>query len=241
MTTLLVGASGATGKLLVEQLLHAGQKVKIIVRSTGNTPDFWSTNENITIIRVNIMEMGVDELTKHLADCQSVASCLGHNMTWKGIYGKPQKLVTGTVRLLCEAIFKIAPKKPIKFVLMNTAGNSNRDLHEPISIGQKMVIGLLRLLLPPHPDNEKAADYLRVTIRQKNPLIEWVAVRPDSLIDQESVTDYSLHVSPTRSALFNPGKTSRINVAHFMSKLITDDNLWNQWKGQMPVIYNDTN
>ena len=44
--------------------------------------------------------------------------------------------------------------------------------------------------------------------------------------------------SPTRCAIFNAGKTSRINVGHFMAALITDDNTWNLWKGQMPVIYN---
>ena len=162
-------------------------------------------------------------------------------MTWKGIYGKPRKLVTDTVRLLCDAILKNTPEEPIKFVLMNTAGNSNRDLDEPISLGQKMVIGLLRLLLPPHPDNEKAADYLRVNVKQNNQYIEWVAVRPDNLINEEKVTEYSLHISPTSSAIFNPGKTSRINVGHFIARLITDDDIWNRWKGQMPVIYNDTN
>ncbi|MAX09624.1 MAG: NAD-dependent epimerase, partial [Candidatus Marinimicrobia bacterium] len=30
---------------------------------------------------------------------------------------------------------------------------------------------------------------------------------------------------------------SRVNVAAFMNKLITDQNLWEKWKGQMPVIY----
>ncbi len=32
--------------------------------------------------------------------------------------------------------------------------------------------------------------------------------------------------------------TSRINVGHFMADLITDEEIWNRWKGQMPVIYN---
>lgn len=241
MTTLVVGASGATGKLLVEQLLKSGQKVKIIVRSTSNIPDTWSSDNNLTIIRKNIAQVGVDEMVNYLSDCQAVVSCLGHNLTWKGIYGKPRKLVTDTVRLLCDAILKNTPEEPIKFVLMNTAGNSNRDLDEPISLGQKMVIGLLRLLLPPHPDNEKAADYLRVNVKQNNQYIEWVAVRPDNLINEEKVTEYSLHISPTSSAIFNPGKTSRINIGHFIARLITDDDIWNRWKGQMPVIYNDTN
>jgi hypothetical protein len=43
---------------------------------------------------------------------------------------------------------------------MNTTGNRNRDLNEPISLRQKCVIVVLRLLLPSHVDNEKAADYL---------------------------------------------------------------------------------
>jgi len=241
MKTLVVGASGATGKLLVNQLLDKGQQLTIIVRPTSNIPDEWNSHERIAVIKANIAEMDMAGMTALLADCQAVASCLGHNRTLKGLFGKPAKLVTGSVRLLCEAIIKLTPGKPVRFVLMNTAGNSNRDLNEPVVYVQRIVIELLRLILPPHPDNEKAADYLRVNIGQNNPGIEWVAVRPDALIDEEAVTDYSLHISPTRSALFNPGQTSRINVANFMARLITEDNLWNQWKGQMPVIYNDTN
>jgi hypothetical protein len=129
------------------------------------------------------------------------------------------------------------PEKPIKYVLMNTSGNRNRDLNEPISFGQKCVIALLRLLLPPHVDNEKAADFLRIKIGQDNPMIEWTAVRPDGLINESEVTEYEVHPSPIRSAIFNAGKVSRINVAHFMATLIGNDDLWQKWKGQMPVIY----
>ncbi|MEB2778681.1 NAD(P)-binding oxidoreductase [Algoriphagus sp. D3-2-R+10] len=240
LATLVVGASGATGKLLVERLLESGQKIKVIVRSTSNIPDHWNTIENLTIIKRKIAEITPEEMSEYIADCQAVASCLGHTMTWNGIYGKPEKLVTDTVRLLCEAIIKNASERPIKFVLMNTAGNSNRDIYEPVSVGEKMVIGMIRLLLPPHPDNEKAADYLRLKVGQNNPNIEWVVVRPDTLINEENFSEYSLHKSPTRSAIFNPGKTSRINVGHFMARLILDDDLWSTWKGQMPVIYNVT-
>lgn len=239
MNTLIIGASGATGKQLVAQLLKSGQKVKVIVRPTSQIPEDWQNNDNVTIIKQELSAIGVNEMVNYLSDCQAVASCLGHNMSWKGIYGKPRKLVTDAVRLLCEAIEKMEPEKPVKFVLMNTAGNRNRDLKEPVSFAQKMVVGLIRLLLPPHTDNEDAADHLRVHIGQKNPKIEWVAVRPDTLINEEDVTNYTLHPSPTSSAIFKPGKTSRINVGNFMARLITDDNLWEQWKGQMPVIYNE--
>jgi len=121
---------------------------------------------------------------------------------------------------------------------MNTTGNRNRDLSEPISFGQKCVIGLIRVMVPPHVDNEQAADYLRCRVGQNDAVIEWAAVRPDTLIDETEVTEYEVHPSPIRSAIFDAGKTSRINVGHFMAELITDDLTWNKWKGQMPVIYN---
>jgi hypothetical protein len=238
MRTLVVGASGATGKQLVAQLLDLGQEVKVIVRPTGTIPGTWRNNDKVSIIEANISEISKDEMVKYVEDCHAVASCLGHNLTLKGIYGKPRKLVTDAVRLLCCAIEKNSPVKPVKFVLMNTTGNSNRDLNEPASFAQKIVLGLIRVLLPPQPDNEKAADFLRLNIGQKSAFIEWVTVRPDGLIDQDKVTEYMIHPSPTRSPLFNPGKTSRINVGNFMARLISENGLWEKWKGQMPVIYN---
>ena len=121
---------------------------------------------------------------------------------------------------------------------MNTAGNSNRDLDEQISAGQKCVIGLLRLMLPPHADNEDAADYLRTQIGQNDPIIEWAVVRPDALIDEAKKTEITVYPSPIRSAIFDSGKISRINVACFMADLIDDEDVWKQWVGKMPVIYN---
>ncbi len=167
-----------------------------------------------------------------------MASCLGHNISLKGIFGPPRRLVTDATRRLCNAIKAAESEAPVKFVLMNTTANSNRDLHEPFSFGEKCVLGLLRLLLPPQADNEKAADYLRTKVGQNDGVIEWVAVRPDNLIDESEVTEYEVVASPIRSAIFDPGTTSRINVGHFMADLITDDDVWNTWKGQMPVIYN---
>jgi hypothetical protein len=238
MTTLVLGATGATGKHLVQQLISLGQIVKVVVRPTSKVPDDWQSSKNVAIIKASIHEMSVAEMVSHLKGCTAVASCLGHNLSFKGVYGAPRKLVSDSVRLVCEAHLKSKPLKPLKMVLMNTAGNSNRDLNEPISLGEKMSVALIRTLLPPHRDNELASDYLRLNIGQNHPFIQWVVIRPDTLIDEEKTSDYSLHASPTRSAIFNPGQTSRINVGNFMARLIVNDDLWNTWKGQMPVIYN---
>jgi len=238
MTTLVVGASGATGQLLVEQLLNRGENVKIIVRSPDSLPENIEKHDNLSVIHASVLDLSDAEMAQHVSGCDAVASCLGHNMTFKGMYGHPRKLVTDATRRLCDAIRANKAEAPIKFVLMNTTGNRNRDLSEPISFGQKCVIGLIRVMVPPHVDNEQAADYLRSRIGQNDAVIEWAAVRPDTLIDETEVTEYEVHPSPIRSAIFDAGKTSRINVAHFMAELITDDLTWNKWKGQMPVIYN---
>jgi NAD(P)-dependent dehydrogenase (short-subunit alcohol dehydrogenase family) len=238
MTILVVGASGATGRLLVEQLLNRGQNVKVIVRSPNKLPEALKNLDHLSVIHASVLELSDAEMARHVNGCDAVASCLGHNMSLKGLFGHPRRLVTDTTRRLCNAIKANKSAEPTKFVLMNTAVNSNRDLHEPLSFVERCIVGLLRLLLPPHVDNEKAADYLRINVGPNNEIIEWAAVRPDSLINEDKVTEYEVHPSPTRSTIFNAGLTSRINVAHFMADLITDDDTWNRWKGQMPVIYN---
>lgn len=237
MTTLVVGASGATGRQLLEQLLNRGQQVRAIVRSPENLPEVLRNQENLSLIQASVLDLSDAEMVQYVKGCDAVVSCLGHNLNFKGIFGHPRHLVTDATRRLCNAVKANKPTDPVRFVLMNTTGNRNRDLEEAISFGEKCVIGLIRLLVPPHRDNEQAADYLRIQIGQQDRAIEWAAVRPDTLINEDEVTEYEVHPSPTRSAIFDAGKTSRINVGHFMAELITDDELWNRWKGQMPVIY----
>jgi len=238
MTVLVVGASGATGRLLVRRLLDRGHTVRAIVRSPDKLPEDLRRHDRLSVIHASVMDLGDAELARHVEGCAAVASCLGHSLSLKGVFGPPRLLVTDAVRRLCDAVKAGSPERPVRFVLMNTTGNSNRDLNEPRAPVENAAIGLIRVLLPPHADNERAADYLRARIGKKDKAIEWVVVRPDSLINEDTVTEYEVHPSPTRSPLFHPGKTSRINVADFMADLIGDDDLWGEWRGQMPVIYN---
>lgn len=238
MEILIVGGSGATGKLLIEELLNRGHQVKAVVRSVERLPKHLREHPQLSIVEASVLDITNNEMVEHLRGCSAVASCLGHNLSFKGVYGSPRRLVTDATRRLCDALNEHSAEQPFKFVLMNTTGNRNRDLEEPISFAQRCVIGLLRMALPPHADNEEAADYLRTEIGQSNPNIEWAAVRPDGLTNEDAVKDYELHLSPTRSAIFDAGQTSRINVAHFMAELITEPPTWDEWKGQMPVIYN---
>ncbi|NRB41222.1 MAG: SDR family oxidoreductase [Pseudomonadales bacterium] len=238
MTTLVVGASGAIGRLLVEQLLAQGEEVKIIVRSIDSLPEPLKQHRLLSITEASLLELSDAELLAQVQGCRAVVSCLGHNLTFKGMFGHPRRLVCNAVQRLCAAIEKTPAQSPVKFILMNTTGNQNTLAGETVSLAQSAVIALIRNLLPPHADNEMAAAYLQSNFTAHQKRIEWTAVRPDSLIDEAAATEYHVHKSPTRSAIFDAGKTSRINVAHLMSQMIINDDLWEQWKYQMPVIYN---
>ena len=132
MTTLVVGANGATGRLLVEQLLNRGEKVKVIVRSTDNLTEESKNHENLSVTQASLLELSDTGLREHVRSCDAIASCLGHNMTLKGIYGHPRRLVTDATRRLCQAVAANKPEKTVRFILMNTAGNSNRDIPEQV-------------------------------------------------------------------------------------------------------------
>ena len=201
-------------------------------------PVAFTQSESLSITVASVLDLSEDELLEQVQGCRAVVSCLGHNLTFAGMFGQPRRLVSECVQRLCQAIEKTEPLVPVKFILMNTTGNQNTQAGERVSASQSFVVGLIRHLLPPHADNETAADFLQLNYAGSQSKLEWVAVRPDSLVNDELVTEYDVFASPIRSAIFDAGTTSRINVANLMTKLLIDKNLWQKWKGQMPVIYN---
>lgn len=237
MKILVLGASGATGRQAVKQLLLRKILVRGVVRR-GNTVLHDIANDPLLeIVTENIAEIDERGYDRLLDGCDLAIVCLGHNITLKGIYGKPRLLVTDALKNLCGAIER-SGKKGFRLILMSTVANRNKRMNERYACADRIVLSLLIPVLPPHRDNLRAAAYLNDVIGQDSPSIEWVAVRPDALIDAYTVTGYDVQPSPSQSPVFKPRKVSRINVAHFMAELLTDDALWNQWKGKMPVVCN---
>ncbi|MCH8346869.1 MAG: SDR family oxidoreductase [Chloroflexi bacterium] len=236
MLVLVVGATGKTGRPLVEQLLAKNHEVRVIVRSSHKLPAEVLENPNTTVIVASLLDLTDEEMAEHVKDCDVVVSCLGHVLNLKGIFGAPRKLCTDATRRLCNAIEKNRPPKPTKFILMNTVGVQNPDLGEKRSWLERGLLTLLRHTLPPQKDNETAAEHLRSTVGKKSTYVEWCSVRPDSLIDA-GVSPYDIEESPVTS-VFSGRPTTRSNVAQFMTELIENAELWSRWKYRMPVIMN---
>ena len=235
---LVLGATGATGRHVAEFLLERGHSVTVIVRSKSRLSRQLLDQPNLRVIDGTVLNLPDEKLEDIVKSCTGVVSCLGHRMSFKGMYGHPRRLVTESVKRVCAAIKAAHTSGPVKFVLMNTTGNHNPETDQPISRAQRMVVGLLRILIPPHVDNEQAAHFFKEQIGKEDERIKWIVVRPDGLIDEPESSAYELFPAPIRSAIFDPGKVSRINVGYFIGQLLDDDALWSTWQGQMPVIYN---
>ncbi len=236
MTILVVGATGMTGHPLVEQLLGRGHKVRVVVRSIDKLSSQVRAHPNLTIVEAAILDLSDAALLDLVNDCKAVVSCLGHVINFKGLFGNPRKLCTDATRRLCEAIESNGSLEPTKFILMNSVGVKNPASREKRTWVERVLLALLHATLPPHQDNETAAEMLHTNIGQNNSAIEWSSVRPDTLINGP-VSSYELRTSPV-TGIFCGRPTTRANVAHFMVALIENAQLWDEWKFKMPVIMN---
>ena len=237
MKVLVLGANGATGFNVVTQLIKHDINVKAFTRDAEKF-DSIKNNEHLEIIKASILEIDNQELKQCLSDVDAVISCLGHNISIKGIFGKPYKLVTDSLIRITSIVNEKSRTKTTKIILMNTTACINKLQNEKFNKKENFVMTIMRSLLPPQRDNESAIKHLFDTISTSNKNVEWIAVRPDTLINEDEVSEYTIHSSPLRSPIFDAGKTSRINVADFMVSLLKDDDLWNKWKYKTPVVYN---
>lgn len=232
-TVLVLGATGNTGFPLVKQLLTRGYSVRVIVRSLDRFSQELLKNPKLKVTNENLLDLSHEQLLETVKDCGNIVSCLGHTMSLRGIFGEPRTLVLEAVKRVCIAIKDTDIKVKKKFLLMNTVGNRNPG--DNVTISEKFILFFLRRLIPPHYDNEAAAAYLRDEISSENEFVEWVVIRPDSLIN-DGISTYEVVSTPPQT-IFNGLKTTRSNVAHFMCECIENPSTWNRWKGKMPVVF----
>jgi nucleoside-diphosphate-sugar epimerase len=258
---LVIGATGNTGKHVVRQLLDISNSndddeeytVQALVRSKQRFIDILppsSTNTNnddnkdkqLQIIEGSILELPDTELDKYVQAADTVVLCLGHVMSFQGIFGHPRRLVTDSVKRITDSIKRVETsntdkdnKKSRQLILMNSEGVVGPG-DTKLSFLERCLFGLIRFLLPPHVDNEQAAEFLYKTIGPASALIEWIIVRPCNLLDGNSTEYVSLPNPPGTTILFEHRTVTRATVAKFMVDLVTQSALWNQWKYQFPYV-----
>lgn len=238
-TVLVVGGTGRTGGRVVGQLLERGARVRAIVRSAARLPAGVAADPAFSCLEADLLSLGEEDLVTQVRGCDAVVSCLGHTISLQGVFGPPRALVTDAVRRLCRAVEASEPDRPVRLVLMSSVSVNRPVAAEPRrGMLDRLLLWLLRGLVPPARDNQRAAEFLHREIGTRHPRLEWVCVRPDSLVEGD-VSRYAVHETLV-SGLFQPGSSSMASVAHFMCELVEDLGTWRTWAGRLPVVVDDT-
>jgi uncharacterized protein YbjT (DUF2867 family) len=236
---LLVGATGRTGRRVLTALLERDVPVRAIVRSGARLPADVVDHPRLEVVEADPISMATHELAAHVDGCDTLISCLGHTITARGLFGPPRDLVTRAVRRLHGAVRERPRDAPVRLILMSSV-SVNRPERADVrrSRGERAQLAVLRTLLPPARDNQRAADYLVERVGRNDPHLQWVVVRPDTLIEGDDDA-FAVHEGLVAS-LRRPDRTRMAQVAHFMCDLVTDDSTWERWRGQMPVLVDAT-
>lgn len=232
---LLLGGTGRTGGRVLAHLLGEGVPVVAVVRAAGRLPAGVASDPLLTVVEADPLAVPIDLLTRHVEGCTAVVSCLGHTISVRGILGPPRDLVESAVRRVRAAVEASRPTQPVRLILMSSV-SVNQPGHADTrrGRGERGYLWLLRGLVPPTRDNQRAADFLAHEVGLGDATLEWVVVRPDTLREGDN-REYRLSGELVAS-VFRPDSTRMAQIAHFMGELVTDDAVWARWRGRMPVI-----
>ena len=166
-----------------------------VVRSASRLDPAIARNPLFEVAEAEITATSVQSMGELLRDCRACVCCLGHNLSFEGIYGPPARLVADAAALVCDAAAGVGVSasasavatsdvEPFRLVLLSSAGVDNPDGSERAlrSPGERAFLMALAALLPPQADNVEAA---RVVADASGSCaaIERVIVRPDDLLE----------------------------------------------------------
>ena len=232
---LLLGATGRTGGRVLKELLARDVPTRVLVRSAERLPEGLAKHPRLTVLEASLLDLPDGVLAEQLEPCSAVISCLGHTLSLRGVFGPPRDLVERAVANVVSAADASARREPLRVILMSSVSVHPRDRREERRGRlERFVLAILRAVVPPARDNQRAADRLAAAGRRDGSSVAGVVVRPDTLAEGEA-SRYEVHGELVAS-LVRPRTTRMANVARFLADLAVDDAAWARWRGTMPVI-----
>ncbi len=195
---IVFGATGGTGKLVVEQALQTGHKVTIVVR---NPIDFTTQHQNLEILKGDVFQLSTFE--NALKDKDVVVSCIGIQkrvptaVYSEGITNIIEAMQSHNVdRIIClSAGAVIVPPKGSmmsKFFIKNILQRIFKYLYADMLVMEKIL---------------------------KATSLNYTIVRPPWLRDTKFTGKYRTAVN---EHLDNPSKIARADLANFIVNHLTD-------------------
>jgi putative NADH-flavin reductase len=207
MKLAVFGASGRTGRPLVQQALAEGHEVKALVRDPPKMP---VSHERLTVIGGDVLDAAKVEET--VADTDAVLSALGHTET------SPEDVQTRGTRNIVAAMENHGVRRLVSLTGAGVGGPKD----EPKFV-DKAITFLLERLQPAVLGD--AIGHAQVI---KGSDLEWVIVRGPRLTEGPKKGEYRVGAIGKNSGT----QISRADLADFMLRQTTDD----AHLRQMPVV-----
>lgn len=207
MKLAIFGASGRTGRPLVEQALAAGHDVTALVRTPGSFP--------IKHERLNVIQGSVEDATKvdqAVAGADAVLSVLGHSKT------SNKDVLTVGMRNIVNAMKEHGVRR-----LINLTGAGVRDPQDQPKLVDKVFGFALKRL---QPDLLRDSENHVQVIRGSD--LDWIVVRGPRLTEGPRTGKYRVGYVGKDSGT----QASRADIADFMLKQVTD----NTYVRKLPVV-----
>lgn len=208
MKLLILGASGPTGRLTVEQALATGDSVTALARTPSSLDDFAGS---IDVVQGDATVAG--DIVKALAGCDAVIAALG-----RGKSIRAEEFFTRSTSAFLDA----ARDAGVKRVVWMSSFGVGETFDDANAMQKVMYRTFLRNIYA----NKAEAE---VMIRASD--LDWTLVYPSALMNGPMTGKYQVddHVEMKFIA-----RISRADVAHFMAKCVHDD----RWIRRDAVITN---
>ena len=210
MKLIVFGATGGTGKQVVEQALQAGHQVTVVVR---NPAAFAVQHPQLIIHQGDVLHpVNFDQV---LAGVDAVISCLG-------IHGrKPTTVYSEGVMNIAQAMRKVGITRIICLSSVGVVVPPRSSLL--VKLITKYVLQPLFKYL--YEDMRRMEAWLGASD------LSWTVVRPPQLTDTKLTGHYRTTINePIR----NPSKISRADLAHYIVNHITDEKTF---KARIEITY----
>jgi NAD(P)-dependent dehydrogenase (short-subunit alcohol dehydrogenase family) len=201
-TVLVLGATGRVGHAATLALLREGHDVRAVVRSAARLPadlaayvrddkaDAAATRARLFPLEASVSDMSVAAMADAMRGADAVIQCLGHRLTFDGVFGEPRFLCRDAAALVFDAADAIDPnpaaeifsgggpedtpesvaaavaaataaRRPARFVLLGSAGADNPAGTDPERGGaEKLLVAAIAAAIPPFADTVAETRYL---------------------------------------------------------------------------------
>lgn len=215
MQILILGTTGRTGRLLLNEAIKRGHKVNVLISHIGKL----TANPKL-VTAFEGTPLNPDILASAMHGCDAVLSTLNISRVSDFPWAKLRTSVD-FLSLSMKNIVEVAKKQHVSRIIITTAwgvAETNKDI--PFWFRWLIRFSNIRY---PYRDHERQEELL------KNTDLNWTIVRPAGLTDEKKIKEVrvSLNNSPKPRLMI-----SRLNTARFMLDVLEND-LYNR---QFPVI-----